>query len=98
MSLFGGVSFRKKNIQINRNTYCNQYKLLIVLLLCTGGATWAETWTLYDRQPNIYDSPCSDGIVYSPKTDALYFGHPNGINGTRTNCAQPPNRAYPSSL
>ena len=71
----------------------------MVLLLCTGGATWAETWTLYDRQPDVYDSPCSDGIVYSPKTDALYFGHPNGINGTRTNCAQPPNRAaFPRSL
>lgn len=50
-----------------------------------GGQTWAEVWTLYDRQPEIYDSSCSDGIVYSPKTGATYFGHPNGINGTRTN-------------
>ena len=50
-----------------------------------GGATWAEVWTLYERQPEIYDSACSDGLVYSGKTGATYWGHPNGINGTRTN-------------
>lgn len=50
-----------------------------------GGATWAEVWTLYERQPELYDKPCSDGLVYSNKTGATYFGHPNGINGSRTN-------------
>ena len=33
----------------------------------------------------MYDSPCSDGMVYSEETGATYFGHPHGINGTRTN-------------
>ena len=37
-----------------------------------GGATWAEVWTLYERQPELYDSPCSDGLVYSNKTGAMY--------------------------
>lgn len=50
-----------------------------------GGATWAQVWTLYERQPDMYDSPCSDALVYSEKTGATYFGHPHGINGTRTN-------------
>jgi hypothetical protein len=41
-----------------------------------GGATWAEQWTLWERQPEIPDSPCSDAMVYSNKTGAMYFGHP----------------------
>lgn len=41
-----------------------------------GGATWAEKWTLYDRQPEIPDQPCSDPLIYSHKTGAMYFGHP----------------------
>ena len=50
-----------------------------------GGATFAEVWTVYERQPEIYDSACSDGLVYSPKTGKMYWGKPYGINGTRTN-------------
>ena len=57
----------------------------MVLHRAPGGASWAEVWTLYERQPELYDSACSDGLVYSNKTGATYFGHPNGINGTRTN-------------
>jgi len=41
-----------------------------------GGATWSEQWTLWERQPEIPDSPCSDALVYSNKTGAMYFGHP----------------------
>ena len=44
-----------------------------------------QVWTVYERQPEIYDSPCSDGLVYSEKTDRMYWGKPYGINGTRTN-------------
>ena len=50
-----------------------------------GGATFAEVWTLYERQPDMYDAACSDGLVASAKTGSTYFGHPHGINGTRTN-------------
>ena len=44
-----------------------------------------QRWTLFERQPEMYDSPCSDGLVHSEKTGATYFGHPHGINGSRTN-------------
>jgi hypothetical protein len=42
----------------------------------TGGATWAEQWTLWERQPEIPDLGCSDALTYSNKTGAMYFGHP----------------------
>lgn len=41
-----------------------------------GGATWAQRWTLWERQPQIPDSPCSDALIYSNKTGAMYWGHP----------------------
>ena len=53
--------------------------------------TWAEQWTLWERQPNqVPDAPCSDALVYSNKTGAMYFGHPgeeiDGPDaGTRSN-------------
>jgi hypothetical protein len=46
------------------------------LPLGAGGATWAEQWTLWERQPEIPDAPCSDALIYSNKTGAMYFGHP----------------------
>jgi hypothetical protein len=42
-------------------------------------------WTLYERQPGMYDSPCSDALAFSAETGATYLGHPHGLNGTRTN-------------
>ena len=51
-----------------------------------GGATFAQTWTLYERQPEILDAPCSDAIVYSNRTGMAYFGHPGPLNNSaRTN-------------
>ena len=62
---------------------------MICLCTHTWGATWAKQWTLWERQPEIPDSPCSDALVYSNRTSAMYFGHPGelekGSGSSRSN-------------
>ena len=50
-----------------------------------GGSTWDRQWTMFERQPEIHDAPCSDALAYSLESDSLYFGHPGSVNGSRTN-------------
>jgi hypothetical protein len=49
-----------------------------------GGATWAQRWVLWARQPEIPDSPCSDPLIYSDKTGAMYWGHPGEWSDSAT--------------
>ena len=37
----------------------------VFMFVSSGGATWAEQWTLWERQPEIPDAPCSDALVYA---------------------------------
>merc|ERR1712232_365535 len=50
-----------------------------------GGATWAEIWNLFERQPELSLAPCSDALVYSPRTGAMYFARGRGPVGSNPN-------------
>ena len=50
-----------------------------------GGATWAQTWLLEDRQQDVYAGSCDQTLVSDPETGVVYYSLPSATNLSRSN-------------
>ena len=50
-----------------------------------GGETWAQTWLLEDRQPEVYAGSCENTLVSDPQTGIVYYSLPSAANFSRSN-------------
>ena len=55
-----------------------------------GGATWAQTWLLEDRQQDVYAGSCDQTLVSDPETGMVYYSLPSATNLSRSNYVSAP--------